>query len=214
MKNYNLFLATIFFFSIAKSKPSDNIFTLFFREDPTTENSTPKNKNIASGIVATSSGYMNISDKNGQISFPRGSQKNSIRIVVTKNVEPIFLNKGTLRHWNVTGPAQTYVYSRKQDKETKLYFWTAKKDTLPKDKKIPLHTMVILTSPEKIYIPEGITKTNKDTQLYLPDIYVKDGIESIEDALVSGRIRQYFSPILKLHATMPKGYLTLIKPLT
>lgn len=213
MKYYSLTLA--FFFSVA-AKQHFEVITFFLRDYPEVSK-TDQNiqiKHHYKGVPATYAGYITVSNKDGQITLPRASQKASINILASKDVKPIFLNKGTIKHWVTTGNADLYKVKRKKNKETHAYLWDVKKSSLKKGKRIPLHTVVLIADPKNIYIPEGFSKTTKNVQLYLPDVYVKKGIETVDDAIFATHIRQYFSPILKLYKGMDNGYQTVIKSLT
>ena len=106
------------------------------------------------------------------------------------------------------------LFRSKKNKETHTYLWNVKKTKLEKGKRVPLHTIVLLADPQYIYIPEGFSKTSKNVQLYLPDVYVKQGIDTVDDAIFAAHIRQYFSPILKIYKGIDNGYETIIKSLT
>ena len=231
MKNYSLALslAVFLFSSLILAKPANTVFALFARphaevlaktkaekakQQKGNRRAKVKTPTPNAGIFATYMGYINLTDKNGQLTFPRQGQRDIFNILVTTDVEPVFLNKGTISYWNLNKPAQLYSMERKQDKSAGIYFWQAKEEELPKDKKIPLHTIIILASPRNIYIPTGITPTGKGTQLVLPDIYAREETENFSNDLMVTKIRQFYSPILTIWERIPNGYQNLIKPLT
>ena len=216
MKYYSL--ALTFFLHIG-AKQSFEVLTFFLRDYPES-NKTMKVKQTKEpkkyhGVPATHGGFLSISNEDGQITLPRVSQKPKIHILVTKEIKPIFLTKGTISHWEIKSPKnEFYTFTRKLNKETHIYLWSAKKSSLKTGKRVPLHTIVLIADPKNVYIPDGVTQTSKGVQLYLPDIYVKKDIDTADNAIFAAHIRQYFSPILKLYKGIPSGFETIIKSLT
>lgn len=215
MKYYSLALAFFFYVATISSKQAFEVVTFFLREYPeATNNSNTKEESAQyAGIPTIYGGFITISDNNGQVIVPRLSQKSALNILVAKDIKPTFINKGTIKNWKITGPAEMYSLKRKQNKETRSDLWFVKKSK-SSPKTVPLHTIIILADPQYIYIPTGATPTQKGAQLYLPDIYVKDGIETVKDAIFATRIRSYYSPILKQYKGVPQGFETVIKSLT
>ncbi len=215
MKYYSIALA--FCLSLT-AKQSFEVLTFFLKDYPEVgKTASPKDKLTPKkyrGVPATHGGFMTVSSNDGQITLPRVSQKSKVHILVTKDLKPIFLNKGTISHWIVTGPAEMYTAVRKLNKETHLYLWNVKKASISKGKRVPLHTITLIADPKNVYIPTGVSQTQKGVQLYLPDILVKENIDTVDNAIFAAHIRQYFSPILKLYKGIDNGYETLIKALT
>lgn len=160
------------------------------------------------GIFATYAGYLALSDLNGQITFPRKTQKNSINLLITTKISPIFMLKNTIAYWEINDITQAKMYKieRKQDKETLKYYWDVQEKDAPKNNKIPIHTIIIFANPKSIYVPIGITPTKNNTQLVLPKIYAKKDINLIRNALFILTIKPFFSSIKKIYKERPLGY--------
>ena len=83
---------------------------------------------------------------------------------------------------------------KNKDEELNEYYWQVTQVPLPEDKIISNKTVIVFANPSKIYIPEGITPTQDNPQLILPDLYVKKSIAKMEEALYVLTIRQFFAP--------------------
>jgi len=210
----------------------DQIITFFFRPYPTptindkkdmlkkiNKLSDPKklskyaikshfNDYMASGIFSTYDGYLTISDLNGQTILPRRHTAPQVNILVTELIVPIFMTGHTIHHWEIEKgtPAKMYTMTRIQDKETRLYFWDTKKTKIPESQRIDIKTIVILAKPKYIYIPEGATITTKNPQLHLPDVYVKKDINTVETALYTFGIKNFFQSMDYLYKKRKKEY--------
>ncbi|MEX0940870.1 MAG: hypothetical protein WDZ41_05930 [Candidatus Babeliales bacterium] len=149
------------------------------------------------GIFSTYTGYLAISNFNGQIIFPRKHQKDIFKILITEKITPIMMIGATVHHWelNPTVPAQLFVIEREQNPETKEYFWNTTEIDLPENNIISLDTIVIFSKPQNMFIPLGKKLTNKNPQIYLPDMYAKKSINLIARALWLLTIKHFFSPI-------------------
>lgn len=150
------------------------------------------------GIFATYFGYITSSNHNGQLLFVRKHQKDEIKLLITPMIEPVMMIDLTIHHWQVAPhvPARLYSLVRKQDEETKAYYWDVHDEQIPDNKRIELDTMVIFADPDKILVPTGITLTTKSPHLILPDIYARKHLQRALEALRVLRIKQFFSPVL------------------
>lgn len=146
------------------------------------------------GILATYGGYLAVSDLTGQIMFPRRHEKPSMHLLVTNKITPVIMIANTIHHWEIQLgiPAQMYLIERREDPQTNLLYWDVQQTTLPENNIIPLDTITILASPDHVYIPEGATLSSTNPQLILPDIYVKEGIERLNQALYAINIKRFF----------------------
>lgn len=160
------------------------------------------------GIFATYAGYLGLSDLNGQITFPRKTQKNSLNLLVTTKISPVFMLRNTIAYWEIKdhAPAKMYKLEKKQDHETKLFYWEVQEKNIPKNNKIPIHTIIIIANPDNIYVPIGITPTANSSQFILPKIYAKKDFSHIRNALFILNIRPFFSSIKQIHKERPLGY--------
>lgn len=198
------FLGIYFGSSSLMGAPS-HVITFFFQKYPSwnEEKNTlsdplfPFKTDFNRGIFVTYFGYKTISDSNGQATFPRKHQDTAFSLLVCENPMPIFMLHNTISHWEVEKNVNTSFYSvaRLQDEKTKLYFWSIEKKELPKDRTIPLDTIIIHANPEGIEIPTGITLTSGSDQLVLPTVYVKEAIKISENALSFLQGSSFYGPI-------------------
>lgn len=148
------------------------------------------------GIFATYGGYMTISNINGQITFPLMQQSKKFLLIITEKIGPVFMIGNTIHHWKLLNiPHITYSVERKQDQQTKLYYWDVEATPNPENNIIPLNSIVIFAKPKNIIVPTGISLTNDDPQLLLPTIYVTKNNNNIVPALSTLTVRQFFGPL-------------------
>ena len=90
------------------------------------------NSNPNEGIFSTYWGYLTLSNFNGLITFPRKQQKPAFKLLITPRIKPIMMIGNTIHHWELdrSVPAELYSVERKQDAETKTWFWQTKKAEL------------------------------------------------------------------------------------
>lgn len=147
------------------------------------------------GIQAAYAGYVTISDKNGQITFPRLQQNDMIHILVTPEIEPEFMMSPTLiSHWITkhNRPMAFYEISRKKHKELKTYYFDVKKLKAPTD--ISLDTIIIFAHPDHIFVPVGISLNTYSTNFVLPELQAQK-IDTSKNSLYTLSIKQYFEQI-------------------
>ena len=103
----------------------------------------------------------------------------------------------TVHHWELLpkNPSAAYTLERKQDPETKLFYWDMQPTDLPENNIIPLNAIVVLTKPSSIFVPTGITISNDNPQWILPTIYATKTINAVAPALAALNVRQFFGPI-------------------
>ncbi len=158
-----------------------------------------------SGLFSTYAGYSTISTPfDGQISFPRKQQNPSFFLVVTPRIEPVIMLGATVHHWQLVNnvPVAFYGVDRKQDPDTKSYFWSVRKAEVPENGIVPLTSIVLFAKPKNIYVPLGITPTTDDPQLVLPTVYVRKGIDLVGSALSLLNVKQFYRSI---HTVYKKG---------
>jgi len=168
------------------------------------------NSNIVAGIYVTYGGYLDVSDVNGEIRFPRKHKEAKVILVITTKITPIMMVGNTIHHWEFEEgtPVSLYSVERKQDEETKLLYWDVKAIPAPENNRLPLESLVVFGKPKDVYIPEGITLTTEGPQLLLPDIYVKKGIKQYERALYLLNLKHFFGPVTVYSKKEPKRYLS------
>jgi len=149
------------------------------------------------GLQASYLGYITTSDKNGQISFPRMHQADTIYLLVTPEVAPEFMiEPSMIAHWITKNnqPAAFYEIHRKKEKELKTYYFDVKKIDIPK--KIPYNTMTIYAHPDDIKVPVGISLNTYSTNFILPELQGKK-VKTVKNSLYTLTIKQYFEQINK-----------------
>lgn len=149
------------------------------------------------GLYASYLGYLGLSDKNGQVSFPREQQNDTIYLLITPQVEPEFMISPTLIHHWITkhnSPAHFYKINRKHNKELKVYYFDIRKMNVPQD--IPFNTITLYAHPDEIEVPVGISLNTYSTNLILPELQAKK-INSVKNSLYTLSIKQYFEQIIR-----------------
>ncbi len=218
MKSRFLFGFLLFSISFLSARlPVSSIITFFLVEAPFTspeEDVTKFNQKIAipgkmankianaltsqpnKGIFATYGGYLVVSNFNGQITFPRMQQKTDFFLIVTEKIQPILMIGNTIHHWEFTKmPTTIYSIERKQNSETKLFYWDVQEVSKPENNIIPLNSIIIFAKPKNIIVPTGITISNDNPQLILPPVYVVKNNNNTLPALETLQVRQFFGTI-------------------
>jgi len=152
-----------------------------------------------SGIFAAYRGYLTVSNYNGQILFPNKETKPIVQLLFTTRLTPIVMIGSTIHHWKLEEgtPAQLYKCERKQDEETENFYWETEEVSLPESLSIPAGTVWIVAAPQKVYVPLGISLTDKTQNFILPAVYVKKDIMKLKNALYILNIKHFFLPVKK-----------------
>jgi hypothetical protein len=147
------------------------------------------------GLHAIYLGYLAISDHNGQISFPRQQQNDTIYLLVTPEIEPEFMMSPSLIHGWITknhAPAAYYEINRKHNKELKTYYFDVRKIENPQE--IKNGTITIFAHPDHIHVPVGISLNTYSTNIILPELQATK-VDTIKNSLYTLSIKQYFEHI-------------------
>lgn len=159
------------------------------------------------GIFALYQGDITISSRKGEILFPRRQGSNTINLLITPEIIPSFMvGASTVHHWELnpkisTNPDTQAMYSitLAHDEDTDAYVYDVQSIPLPADNTIDLTTFVLLAPANMIYVPEGLSITQYSANLILPPVYVKPGIQFMDHALYTLKIKQYFERINKFY---------------
>jgi len=207
---------------------ADPIISLFIRPYPNAHITTQKIKKvgkiarhmiegiadyqITAGIFSTYAGYLNISDLNGQIIFPRKHANQIIQLVITTRITPVLMLEKTIHHWELVPGVSTqmYTFERKFDKETKTFYWDVRPEEPPENNIIPLSTLVIFAKPRYFYIPTGITVTDDNPNFILPSIYARKGIKITANALYVFNLSHFFGQLYYRYKKQTNRYEVLI----
>jgi hypothetical protein len=174
-----------------------------------TVNSSPDIK----GIFATYGGFLDMSNYNGQISFPKKHITPMVYILITEKITPVMMAGSTIHHWEIeqNTDAKMYKAERLHDESEETYYWLVQEVPLPKDNRIPLESITILAKPKNIFVPEGVTLTQDTPNLIVPSIFVKKGIKINTNALYILNLRQFFGQLYPIYKKEPTSYLSQIR---
>lgn len=123
------------------------------------------------GILALYNGYMNFSDKHGQISFPLMHEQKKVYLVVTTDIKLIKVKGNTVSHeeFMPNNKNQTDVYSFEKKKDLSgQFYWRVAKIKRPENNIISSLSVILITKPKNIYVAEGDFRTNDNKQIILP----------------------------------------------
>lgn len=164
------------------------------------------------GVYGLYNGYLSRSNDIGLLSFPRETLKEQFTLAITQAIKPIFMLDNTISNWNLVSPTEATLFQVKRfkDPETKLFYWKVQELNVPNDNYIPLHSIIIIAKPEDVYVPLGASATTKLPNLVLPPIYVKRGLDRINQALFILQIKQFFAPTRTISKQDPLTRSTLI----
>ena len=149
------------------------------------------------GIVGMYAGFMQASNKQGQMIFPRKQTGTKFFLLVTPEVEPVLMFPHTVKEWNLI-PQKGYSYfkiSREADPDTDLTYWSVEEAPLNPQTPIEVETIILLTQPEDLVIPTGITLTTQGPNLQLPPIYSQKSLNTDKAALLLMNIAYLFRPV-------------------
>ena len=166
-----------------------------------------RNEHIA-GIITTYAGFLDTSSLFGQVTFPRKHEKPSITFIIADKIMPVLMVGNTVHHWEIERniPAAAYRAQRKQDQDSKAYYWDVQAIEIPDNNHIPINAILILAKPKNIYIPQGITLTADSPNLILPNIYIKKGIKQAANALYFLNLKHFFRQLQFLYHKEPSRY--------
>ena len=165
------------------------------------------------GVMCFYAGNIAFSDATGQVTFSRLQQDKEIYIIITPEILPAYiLGPTTIHHWvlNPQYESAKYLITQTFDETTQLYYFETKKVAAPDpeaeapnpeaaapnpetaDLNIPLNSIIIISDPQYVFIPEGATFTEYSPNLTLPNIYIKKGFCFIHNSFYDLSIKHYF----------------------
>lgn len=132
---------------------------------------TPK----LSGFPLLYAGYTTITDGNGLATFPLRHAQQKLYIAVTPDIKMIHVKGTSFSHTEYSAdmnvPLALYKLEKSED-DKKQMFWKISKIEKPDNNRINPITVVILSHPENIYIPEGSVMATPGEQMVIPPIRV------------------------------------------
>lgn len=151
-----------------------------------------------SGILALYSGYSDYSNADGLLSFPLRHADKKIFVAITENIKLVKAAGHTVSHIEFTKnpatPGELYELNKKID-EAEQPYWSVKKVPLPADNIIPTTSLIILTKPKNIIIPQGDAISVKTNHMILPAIYLVGNNNYVQTVSRLLNIQSYFEPI-------------------
>lgn len=167
------------------------------------------------GVFVTYAGMSDTLNFNGQVTFPRQHQKDSVTLIVTQTIKPVIIRGNNVKYFvrDEKYPIAYYQTTRLFDATNEIYYWETKKIQQPTDPKIPASAFVIIARPDEIYIPEGTTLAMGGPNLLLPLIYPTQNLalNKNEDALFFLKINNYFAPVHFIYKTSTERYAQMIQ---
>ena len=167
---------------------------------------------LVAGIYVLYMGLLTHSDVNGEVLFPRKQSDDTILMVITNGIVPVFLSGATIHHHEVreTADAAFYTFTRNYTKKTDKHTWLVTKIAPPTKKRIPDNAVVIIAKPEQIDIIEGELETGDSANFVLPDVYVTTEITTPINVLSILKYNKFFAPVYKSFAYAPGRYATML----
>lgn len=167
--------------------------------------------NLHSGIYASYAGFVDRSDQNGELRFPKKVTSDKLHLLITEDIKAVLVDP--IRRKTISGfvidpnvESRYYLLSREKDPETDLTSWNIKEEKLMPGKKLPYDTITIFSNPNDIIVPLGNIVTTDSQNLVLPDIYVDKDLNSTLNALRFLKIRHFFAPIKTVYNFKPDIY--------
>lgn len=146
-------------------------------------------------IFATYAGYLTTTNEIGQIVFPRETIDKSFEVLITNQIEPVFMFPYTISHWKIKNGADAHMYKINRVKENGEHYWNVKNGSIPSDKKINDLTIIIFAKPKNVIYSDEKFKANPGGQMLLPPVYVKSSYQPAPNALFTINIINLFKKV-------------------
>jgi hypothetical protein len=215
----------VIFFATALAEQPHHVITFFVKNLNKKTLTVPKNPfmgltkkiikentktKFPKNIFALYHGYITLSDDLGQITFPRQTHKTNFNLLITDNIKPIFMFPNTISHWQIENetPFKFYKIERKNDKKNS--YWHIERGEPTKNRSIPLETIIIIAKPQNILYPTGDFLTTDLPQLVLPDIYLKETFNNVNNALFILQIKKFFASLNSVYKIKETGHSKII----
>lgn len=184
------FFGSTFFITGSQS----HIMTFFVLKDPKQKTETIK----VDGIFFSYHGFSTLTNTDGQITLPLKTEKATFYLLITDQIEPIFMLYNTIANFQVAEKKNYSLFSIQKifDKKTERYLWSVEPTEFKDQKILPLHTIVMHANPSSVNVETGVTPIKGNpAQFVLPPIYIKNTIKKNHDALNFLTNRQFFSSV-------------------
>jgi hypothetical protein len=160
------------------------------------------------GIVGTYAGYIQTSNENGEMIFPRKQTSTQLFLLITPEITPILMFPHTVKEWELV-PNKPYAYfsvNRVTDLETELTYWDVAEAQLDPARPLHLETIILIANPQDLVVPTGITLTNSSTNLQLPTIYSQNSLDTSLAAVTMMNVAYLFNPATQCEVKKDKYF--------
>jgi hypothetical protein len=167
-----------------------------------------------SGFIALYGGYVDYSDKNGNIVFPLIHKEKLVYLVITPKIDPVRLHGNTIAYEGFLKETKTKIYKIEQKKETKdssIFYWQVTEIKVPEHNRIDPFSIVLLTKPKNIVVPIGDFITTQNVNLIIPNVYVVGNIDQAKILFDFLDMRRFFEQIKIKTTTKDKVMRKLIQ---
>ncbi|HBY06034.1 MAG: hypothetical protein UV38_C0002G0214 [candidate division TM6 bacterium GW2011_GWE2_42_60] len=170
------------------------------------------------GVIATYMGYFSIFNENGMLEFPRKTDSNTLRVIITKHIIPVIIRGQNIEFFGrkENAAAAYYQFERVEDKEKKEFVWHVSKLETPTSLKTAPDDIIICAKPDEIFVPTGTFSTFGGQNFLLPPLYPTQSLKRNLNALSFLKInRRYFRSLdqNKSYRYQPDRYASLINPI-
>jgi hypothetical protein len=221
--NYYSFILTLFFicpklFCVPIIQlsliPNNQIYKNRITEKLESKENEPLPQPIEAGHIVTYGGFVDVSDFDGLVSFPRKQAGRSIYLLITPEVTPISMFHNTLSHWELirSMPSRFYKIEQIQNEQTKKNSWETTEVELPSDNIIPLDTVILFMDPQYARPLSKEQESLKSENLLIPPIELDRGVDDEKNAIVFLKIRHFFSSTSPAFNKQASRYEISLKP--
>jgi hypothetical protein len=167
---------------------------------------------VTHGMYFLYAGMVARSDSNGQVIFPRKHAQDTIDLVITRTIRPVFLRGNIIHHFVISekGDAQRYKLTRSSSQIPPL--WHIEKEEISPSTRISPLALIVFAKPDHVVIPLVDTVTTAGPNLVLPYIYVSPTATNSLNALNFIKVSKYFMPVKASYRFMPDRYGTIVNP--
>lgn len=169
---------------------------------------------IEAGHIVTYGGFVDVSDFDGLVSFPRKQSGKRISLLITPQAKPIAMFHNTLSHWELIPgiPAHFYNIEEIINEQTKKSVWVTTKIENPTDLIIPLDTVILFIDPQYARPLAQEADSLNGENLLIPPIEIDHGVDYEKNALIFLKIRHFFSSPSPAFNKQAKRYEISLKP--
>jgi hypothetical protein len=194
--------------------PNNQIYKNRITSKLESKGNEPLPQPIEAGHIVTYGGFVDVSDFDGLVSFPRKQSDKSIYLLITPEATPISMFHNTLSHWELipSMPKRFYKIEQIQNEQTKKSLWTTTEIEVPKDNIIPLDTVILFMDPQYARPLSSEKESLNGENLLIPPIEIDSGIDDEKNAIVFLKIRHFFASTSPAFNKQAQRYEISLKP--